>query len=198
MQPLKTFPHMETVHLQKIREPVKGVNASRLHGEMHTRGWRGCRRVQTRPWLAEVHRVYGAGRKARVRGYQGKIERKRWIESVPPYIGTPGGLPPSLHPRTTPTFRPEAAVLRFSTFSRFIPAASLLNRFPDEIYGRAIIQQQERTGVEGGGGEGLRKRVTGSVHEFPARSPASSLPDWLPPLPGSTFFTIIHLFHPLQ
>jgi len=32
-----------------------------------------------------------------------------------------------------------APVLRFSTFSRFILTASSLNRFPDEIYGRAII-----------------------------------------------------------
>lgn len=35
-----------------------------------------------------------------------------------------------------------APVLRFSTFSRFILTASSLNRFPGEIYGRAIIQEE--------------------------------------------------------
>lgn len=59
-------------------------------------------------------------------------------------------LPPSFpfQPPPLPGGEAAAAVLRFSTFSRFIPAASSLNRFPGEIYGRAIIHWREEEGRE--------------------------------------------------
>lgn len=89
-------------------------------------------------------------------------------------------LPPPFLP-PLPFGGRRAAVLRFSTFSRFIPAASSLNRFPGEIYGRAIIH--------GGGGEGEEggqrgEESGGEVGAFPARSSSSSSPpDRLPPPP---------------
>lgn len=102
---------------------------------------------------------------------------KEWIESVPPsFISISKRLATletllslslylSIHPPhhplsnrlpSLPGAEEAAAVLRFSTFSRFIPAASSLNRFPGEIYGRAIIHWSVGGVVGGGraGGEG--------------------------------------------
>lgn len=49
---------------------------------------------------------------------------------------------PPRPPAALETAVAAAPVLRFSTFSRFILTASSLNRFPGEIYGRAIIQEE--------------------------------------------------------
>ena len=175
--------------------------------------------MQTRPWLEKVHRdvymcvcVYVERERKRTEEGKGgssvetkgrEAEWKRWIETVPPYIGTPGGFPPPARP-ATPTSRLEAAVLRFSTFSRFIPAASSLNRFPGEIYGRGnntggrvCARHRERERER----ERKRRRVT-------VREPVTCIPGtfagffstWLTASTSSpsTFFTTIHHLPPLH
>lgn len=128
---------------------------------------------------------------------------KEWIESVPPsFISISKRLAtletllslylsiyPPHHPLSNrlpslPGAEEAAAVLRFSTFSRFIPAASSLNRFPGEIYGRAIIHWS----VGGGGGwrkggwrRGERLRERWAHHSRHVRSLLSSSSSSSPP-----------------
>lgn len=78
-------------------------------------------------------------------------------------------LPPSFpfQPPPLPGGEAAAAVLRFSTFSRFIPAASSLNRFPGEIYGRAIIHWSVGGRRKGGrrGERTVRERIIPGTFE---------------------------------
>lgn len=120
--------------------------------------------------------------------YRGK-ERETPLFAPLPSARLSPSCPFSLR-RLRATAAAAAPVFRFSTFSRFILTASSLNRFPGEIYGRAIIQEERarasctqsatvqgrrgRTGVQEGakspGSLRPSSRVTGIPHTFPARS----------------------------